>query len=95
MSMFDIELLEGGQLICNDREDIESIANRLTLEDFSLKIGMGTSYGVLGLESSNTIGGTVWLWKEGQDLGIFGLSNHHVVLTDQLTQGKPFLPKSS
>ena len=94
MPMFDVELLEGGRITYGDKDDMESPANQLTLEDFGPKIEMGTSCGVLGSESSGTIGGIVRLWKEGRDLGMFGLSNHHVVLTDQLKQGKLFLPKS-
>jgi len=95
MPMFDVELLEGGRLTYGDKEDMESPAERLTLDDFGPKIEMGTSCGSLSSESSGTIGGIVRLWKEGQDLGMFGLTNHHVLLTDQLKQGKSFLPKSS
>ena len=94
MPMFDVELLEGGRLTYGNKEDIESPAKRLTLEHFGPKIGMGTSCGVLGSGSSGTIGGLVRLCEGGKDLGVFGLSNHHVVLTDQLKQGNSFLPKS-
>ena len=94
MPMFDVEILEGGRITYGDKDDMESPANQLTLEDFGPKIEMGTSCGVLGSESSGTMGGIVRLWKEGRDLGMFGLSNHHVVLTDQLKHGKSSLPKS-
>lgn len=51
-------------------------------------IKMGASCGPIGGTWTGSMGGPVRLEKGGEDMGVFGLSNHHVVRSDSLEAGK-------
>ncbi|PGG96002.1 hypothetical protein AJ80_09882 [Polytolypa hystricis UAMH7299] len=98
----EVCLIQGDQFIMDSRTGAESAARRLQVADFSKpEISMGTSCGLAGEKGSGTMGGMVRLEKGGQNFGVFGLSNHHIMMSSGLKAGKdnniisqsPFLTK--
>jgi hypothetical protein len=85
---FLVELTYQDQLIFTPNEEAIHAARRLSSKSFGFSIDMGASCGPAGTDASGSMGGMVRLRQGDQDIGTFGISNHHVVLTDVLQHGK-------
>ncbi|EER44671.1 conserved hypothetical protein [Histoplasma capsulatum H143] len=84
---FDATVIYGDQIIMDSNElDMNTMEGPFTPWDFSslTTIRMGSSCGPIGGTWSGSMGGAVRLEKDGEDMGMFGLSNHHVVRSDSL-----------
>ena len=88
-SHFEVELLheDTSPTALDPQEDARMAGSLLSISDFSSRIPMGGSCGPDSPKGSGTMGGRLRLRRNGQELGVFGLSNHHVVKSDLLEQG--------
>lgn len=88
---FDATVIYGDQITMGSNElDMNTMERPFATFDFSnlTTIKMGASCGPIGGTWTGSMGGLVRLEKDGEDMGVFGLSNHHVVRSDSLEAGK-------
>ncbi|KAG5292219.1 peptidase family S64 domain-containing protein [Histoplasma ohiense] len=84
---FDVTVIYGDHIIMGSNElDMNTMERPFATFDFSnlTAIKMGDSCGPIGGTWTGSMGGPVRLEKDGEDMGVFGLSNHHVVRSDSL-----------
>jgi hypothetical protein len=72
----------------SDADSPMSAARRLTVKDFDGNISMGTSCGLADSSGSGTIGGLIRLRMGDRDLGIFGLTNSHILSSPEFDDGQ-------
>ena len=84
---FKIRLFAAHNITAMDR-DVYTSARALLLEDFLGPLNIGASIGVQGQRGRSTLGGGLKIEWPDQSRTRLGLTNHHVVLEDQLENGK-------
>ena len=90
MPRLHVELLYGCVIPCLDEQDSERAGRELTMDAFKDFLSMGDSCGPRGGGSSGSLGGRVTLYRSGQSLGTFALTNSHVVRSQPYDNGKTF-----
>lgn len=84
---FKIRLFAAYNITAMDR-DLYASARSLLLEDFLGSPNIGASVGIKGKSGGGTLGGHLEIkWPDASGTHL-GLTNHHVVLEDQLSKGK-------
>lgn len=79
---FQVELVPEDDLIFDPQEDAKLAESTLPISQFAAQISMGGSCGPGNTRGSGTMGAMIRLCQHDQNLGVFGLSNNHVVESD-------------
>lgn len=86
-TQLEVELVREDEVAFDPYELAKNAGGTLNIDVFDKIIPMGASCGPVSSIGSGTIGGGVTLRRNGQDLGVFALSNHHVVKSELIANG--------